>query len=40
MALTDEDVHPTQDLALWTQSEHVASDVLGPIFDFIWQKLE
>ena len=40
MALTDEDVHPTQDLALWTQSEHVAADVLGPIFDFIWQELE
>ena len=40
MALTDEDVHPTQDLALRTQSEHVAADVLGPIFDFIWQELE
>jgi len=40
MALTDEDVHPTQDLALWTQSEHIAADVLGPIFDFIWQKLD
>jgi sugar-specific transcriptional regulator TrmB len=40
MALTDEDVHPTQDLAFWTQSEHVAADVLEPIFDFIWQKLE
>jgi len=40
MALTDEDVHPTQDLAIWTQSEHVAADVLGPIFDFIWQKTE
>jgi len=40
MALTDEDVHPTQDLAFWTQSEHVAADVLGPMFDFIWQKIE
>jgi len=40
MALTDEDVHPTQDLAFWTQNEHVAADVLGPMFDFIWQKLE
>ena len=39
--LTDEeDVHPTQDLALWTQSEHVASDVLGPMFDMIWQRAE
>jgi hypothetical protein len=40
MALTDEDVHPTQDLAFWTHSEHVAADVLQPIFDFLWQKLE
>lgn len=41
MALTDdEEVHPTQDLGLWTQSEHVAADVLEPIFDIIWQKLE
>ena len=40
MALTDEDVHPTQDLAFWTHSEHVAGDVLQPIFDFLWQKLE
>jgi sugar-specific transcriptional regulator TrmB len=40
MALTDEDVHPTQDLAFWTQSEHVAADVLEPIFDFIWQNIE
>lgn len=40
MALTDEDVHPTQDLAFWTQSEHIAADVLQPIFDFLWQKLE
>jgi len=41
LALTDEEeVHPTQDLALWSQSEHVAGDVLRPIFDLIWQKLE
>jgi sugar-specific transcriptional regulator TrmB len=40
MALTDEDVHPTQDFALWSQSEHMASDLLGPIFDHVWQHLE
>ena len=41
MALTDEEeVHPTQDLAFWSQSEHVAGDVLKPIFDLMWQKLE
>lgn len=40
MALTGEDVHPTQDFAFWSQSEHVASDLLGPMFDHIWQHLE
>lgn len=40
IALTDDDsVHPTQDVALWTQSEHIAGDVLGPMFDIIWEKL-
>jgi sugar-specific transcriptional regulator TrmB len=40
MALTDEDVHPSQEIAFWSQSEHVASDVLRPMFDFIWEKLK
>jgi hypothetical protein len=40
MSLTDEDVHPTQDFAFWSQSEHVASDLLGPMFNCIWQNLE
>ncbi len=41
MSLTDdEEVHPSQDLALWTQSEHVAGDVMGPMFDALWQKAE
>jgi len=40
MSLTDEKVHPTQDTAIWTQSEHVAGDVLGPMFNLLWQKLE
>lgn len=40
LALTDDkEVHPTQDMAFWTQSEHVAGDVLGPMFDAIWQQL-
>jgi len=40
IALTDDkDVHPTQDFSLWTQSDHVASNVLGPMFDALWQKL-
>ncbi len=40
MALTDEEAHPTQDFSLWSQSEHVAGDLLGPMFNFIWQNLE
>jgi sugar-specific transcriptional regulator TrmB len=40
MALTDEDVHPTQDFALWSQSKHAAADLLGPMFDHVWQNLE
>ncbi len=39
MALTDEDVHPSQEIAFWSQSEHVASDVMRPMFDFIWENL-
>jgi sugar-specific transcriptional regulator TrmB len=40
MALTDEKVvHPTQDFAFWTKSEHIAGSVLGPMFNVMWQKL-
>lgn len=40
VALTDDkSVHPTQDLALWTQSEHVAAGILGPMFDSMWKKM-
>jgi len=40
MSLTDEKVHPTQDLALWSQSQHVAENLLGPVFNLIWEKIE
>ncbi len=40
MSLTDEkNTHPTQDLSLWTQSDHVAGAVLGPMFDSVWSRL-
>ncbi|MBU5557910.1 MAG: helix-turn-helix domain-containing protein [Candidatus Aenigmatarchaeota archaeon] len=40
IALTNEkDVHPTQDLALWTQSDHVAGSTIGPMFEAMWAKL-
>ncbi len=38
MGLTDDaKTHPTQDVALWTQSDHVASNFLEPVFDMVWQ---
>ncbi|MFQ6020758.1 MAG: TrmB family transcriptional regulator [Candidatus Aenigmatarchaeota archaeon] len=40
MAMTDEGVHPSQDTALWSQSEHIAGNVLGPMFNALWRKLE
>ena len=38
MALTDEKVHPTQDTALWSQSQHVAENLLGPMFEMVWKQ--
>lgn len=40
LALTTEDVHPSQDSAFWTQSEHVAGDVLEPMFNHLWEHME
>jgi sugar-specific transcriptional regulator TrmB len=37
-ALTkDSDTHPTQDLHLWSQSDHASGDVLEPLFKIIWK---
>jgi len=36
-ALTkDQETHPTQDLHLWSKSEHAAGDVLEPLFKIVW----
>lgn len=36
-SLTDSKaVHSTQDMAVWSKSEHAAGDVLEPIFKMIW----
>lgn len=40
VALTDDKTHPTQDLALWTNSEHVASDVFGTLFEHVWEEAD
>jgi sugar-specific transcriptional regulator TrmB len=40
LALTDErKVHPTQDLMLWAQSDHVTRAVLSPMFEALWKSL-
>lgn len=37
VGLTDDaKTHPTQDIALWTQSPHASSNVFGPMFDLVW----
>jgi hypothetical protein len=35
-SLTDK-VHATQDLALWSKSEHAAGSVLEPMFKLVWK---
>ena len=41
MSLTDDKtVHETQDLGLWTQSNHVAGSVMGPLFDAMWSGMK
>jgi len=37
LSLTDDpNTHPTQDVSLWTQSEHAASNIIGPMFELVW----
>jgi sugar-specific transcriptional regulator TrmB len=35
-SLTDSKVHSTQDLALWSKSEHAAGNLLEPLFKLVW----
>lgn len=38
LGLTDDaKTHPTQDVALWTQSRHASANVLEPFFDAVWK---
>lgn len=37
LGLTDDvKTHPTQDVALWTKSDHVVSSLVEPMFDLVW----
>lgn len=38
MSLTDEKVHPDQDTSLWSQSPHVAENLLCPMFEMVWKE--
>ena len=41
ISLTDDKtVHDTQDLGMWTQSNHVAGAVVGPMFDSMWKGMK
>lgn len=37
-SLTHDEVHPTQDTAFWSKSEHATSEALGPMFDMVWNE--
>jgi len=36
VAMTDEEVHSTQDTAFWTKSDHLAEETMEPVFDMLW----
>jgi sugar-specific transcriptional regulator TrmB len=38
LGLTDDTkTHPTQDVALWTQSAHASSNIFEPFFELVWK---
>jgi len=37
LSLTDAKVHSTQDMALWSKSEHASGNVFSPLFKLVWQ---
>ena len=36
LALTDHKVHETQNMTLWSKSDHAAGEVLEPLFRLVW----
>lgn len=36
ISLTDTKVHSTQDMALWSKSEHASGNVISPLFKLVW----
>jgi Predicted transcriptional regulators len=40
MSMTHQDVHSTQDSAFWTESDHLASNTMAPVFKTLWNQSE
>jgi sugar-specific transcriptional regulator TrmB len=38
LSLTNSKVHSTQDMAMWSKSEHASGDILDPMFKMIWAR--
>ncbi len=36
LSMTHDDVHQTQDTAFWTKSDHMADNMMEPVFDMLW----
>jgi sugar-specific transcriptional regulator TrmB len=36
----DKEVHPTQDVAIWTHSKHAVGEMMQPLFEMLWGKIE
>jgi len=36
LSLTHDETHPTQDTVFYSDSDHAASEALGPMFDMVW----
>lgn len=37
MSMTHDEVHATQDTAFWSKSDHMAGNMLSPMFNMLWQ---
>jgi len=40
MAMTHDEVHATQDTAFWSKSDHMADNMLSPMFHMLWEHSE
>lgn len=40
MSMTHDEVHATQDTAFWSKSDHMADNMLSPMFNMLWEHSE